>query len=449
MTRKLDIKKIVLISLIYTSLDVMWMVYNSYVPIYLQAGNTAFAAGVGILGFGFTPALTGFLMTLDNIAALVIGPFVGLLSDSSKSKMGRRMPFIVFSAPFMVIALIFIPLIPEWIPAHLNGNTSELIGLIIPFMIALMVLLVANSVMFGPGRVLLFDVTPSEHRTTANGICNVMDGIMMFVVLAGGAMLYNIYRPLPMWVAAAFILISVLVVWALIKEPKTTDSSARESSTSPKEIIRSIRTLPREEAKSLLFFSLTMLFSYLGLSLGQAFVTSYAVSVLHTDTGTASMLMVSLAVGALVMAIPAALLANRFGRKKIMMIGSVICVAVSVGLFLVKDLTFTFIATGLFALGWIFSNISHTPMMLDHSPSEKYLGTFLSIVFFVSTIALIIGPITGGWLVQMFNNDYSVIWIIMAAFFSLAAFFLIFVTRGEAKKEPDNEIHQNTLNETA
>ena len=66
------------------------MVYNSYVPIYLQAGSAAFAAGVGVLGFGFTPALTGFLMTLDNIASLFIAPFVGMLSDSSKSKMGTQ-----------------------------------------------------------------------------------------------------------------------------------------------------------------------------------------------------------------------------------------------------------------------------------------------------------------------------------------------------------------------
>lgn len=436
---KLDIKKIVLVSLIYTSLDVMWMVYNSYVPIYLQAGNPAFAAGIGILGFGFTPVLTGFLMTLDNIASLFIAPFVGMLSDSSKSKMGRRKPFILFSMPFMVIALIFIPLIPEWIPAGLNGNTAQLTGLIIPFMGALVVLLLANSVMFGPGRVLLFDITPSEHRTTANGICNVLDGLMMFVVIFGGALLYEKYHPLPMWAAAAFIVIAVIVVWIFIKEPRVTDSSAAENNTSPKEIIRVVRTLPHEESKSLIFFSLTMLFSYLGLSLGQAFITSYAVSVLKMDTGTASLLLVTLAIVAMVMAVPAALLANRFGRKKIMMIGTFICLLVSIVMFLITDITFAFIAVAAFSVGWIFSNISHSPMMLDQSPSEKYLGTFLSMLFFMSTLAMIIGPITGGWLVGLFNNNYAVIWPVMAAFFGVAMLFLAFVTRGEAKKEVASE----------
>ena len=449
MERSFDVKKIILVSLIYTSLDVMWMVYNSYVPIYLQAGSAAFAAGVGVLGFGFTPALTGFLMTLDNIASLFIAPFVGMLSDSSKSKMGRRIPFIVFAMPFMVLALVIIPLIPERIPAHLNGNTAQLTGLIVPFMGALVLLLLSNSVMMGPGRVLLFDITPSKHRTTANGICNVLDGIMMFVVIAGGAVLYNIYRPLPMWTAAAFILVSVCVVWIFIKEPKESDSSAKENNISPQEIISVIRTLPREESKSLIFYSLTMLFTYLGLSLGQAFITSYAVSVLHTDTSTASLLLVALAVIAMVMAVPAALLANRFGRKKIMMLGTLICVVDCIAFFFIKDLTFTFIATAIFALGWILSNISHSPMMLDHAPSEKYFGTFLSIVFFASTAAMIIGPTTGGWLVGLFNNDYSVIWPVMAVFFALAMLFLKFVTRGEAKKEIGVEESLDSTPETA
>lgn len=447
MKLKLDIKGIVLVSLIYTSLDVMWMIYNSYVPIYLQAGNASFAAGIGILGFGFTPAITGFLMTLDNIAALIIGPFVGMFSDSLKSKMGRRKPFIVLSMPFMVASLILIPLIPEWIPANLNGHSAQLTGLLIPFMGVLFLLLISNSVMFGPGRVLLFDITPSEHRTTANGICNVLDGLMMFVVIGGGALLYKLYRPLPMWAAAGFILIAVIVVWVFIKEPKVTDSSANEAKTSPRQIVRTIRTLPTPDSKSLIFYCLTMIFTYLGLSLGQAFVTSYAVSVLHTDTGTASLLMIALAVIAMVMALPAALLANRYGRKKMMLIGDVICLLISISLFFIPNLTFTFIAVSIFALGWIFSNISHVPMMLDHSPSEKLLGTFLSIVFFTSTISLIIGPILGGWLVGLFGNNYSVIWLMIASFFGLAILSLVFVTRGEAKKEITAEVKMEAAGE--
>jgi MFS family permease len=357
-----------------------------------------------------------------------------MLSDSSKSKMGRRMPFVLFSMPFMVAALFVVPVIVQSIPPELSGKTAELTRWLVPFMISLVVLLLANAVMFGPGRVLLFDITPSEHRTTANGICNVLDGILAIVVILGGAALYNIYQPLPMWVAGGFILVAVLVVWAFIKEPLVTDSSASELETTPKQIFQVITHLPKEYARSTFFYTLAILFAYLGLSIGQAFVTSYAVSVLKVEISTASLLLAVMMIVALVMAVPAALLANRFGRKRIMMVGSIICALVCISLAFFSTLTATMIGIGFFGMGWILANISQSPMMVDHSPSEKYLGTYMSVIFVISTISMIIGPIFGGWLVQLFNNDYNAIWPIMAAFFIISTLILIPVTKGEAKK---------------
>ena len=432
---KLDIKRIALVSLIYCSLDVMWMMYNSYVPIYFQAGSPTFTeAGAGVLGFGLGPALTGFLMTLDNIGALLLSPFIGMLSDSSKSKMGRRMPFVLFSMPFMVAALFVIPVIVQNVPPELSGNTAALTRWLVPFMAALAVLLLANAVMFGPGRVMLFDITPSEHRTTANGIANVMDGILAIVVILGGAALYEIYQPLPMWVAAVFIFGAVLLVWAFIKEPKVTDSSASELETSPKKIIAVITHLPKEYARSTRFYILNLLFAYLGLSLGQAFITSYAVSVLGAEVSTASLLLAIMMIVALIMAVPSALLANKFGRKRMMMLGLMICSLVCVGLFIFPSMTGTMVGIAFFGLGWMLANISQSPMMLDHSPSEKYLGTYISMIFIISTLAMIIGPIFGGWVVQLFGGSYNAIWPMMAIFFTLSVLALIPVTAVKQKR---------------
>jgi Na+/melibiose symporter-like transporter len=41
----------------------------------------------------------GFFMTLDNIAALFIQPPVGAWSDWLRTKLGRRLPFILVGAP--------------------------------------------------------------------------------------------------------------------------------------------------------------------------------------------------------------------------------------------------------------------------------------------------------------------------------------------------------------
>ena len=137
---KIDLKKVILVCLVFAALDAMWTLLTSYLPIYLQAGNAAFDAGDGVLGFGFTPALTGLILSLGNAIIMILRPLSGVLSDTSKSKMGRRMPFMVFGMPFLVIALIALSYIPELIPAQLNGSTNQLAVYLIPFFIALAVI---------------------------------------------------------------------------------------------------------------------------------------------------------------------------------------------------------------------------------------------------------------------------------------------------------------------
>ncbi|MEM5776635.1 MAG: MFS transporter, partial [Anaerolineaceae bacterium] len=238
----------------------------------------------------------------------------------------------------------------------------------------------------------------------------------------------------PMWVAAGFIAVAVLVVWAFIKEPQVTDSSASELDTTPKQIIQVVTHLPKDYARSTTFYILAVLFAYLGLAIGQSFITSYAVSVLKMEVSTSSLLLAVMMIVALIMAVPSALLANRFGRKRMMMVGTLICVLVCVIMFMFPSVTGTMVGIGFFGLGWMLANISQSPMMVDHAPSEKYLGTYMSLVFVTSTLAMIIGPILGGWIVQGFGNNYMSIWPVMGVFFLISIALLIPVTKGEAKK---------------
>jgi Na+/melibiose symporter-like transporter len=434
---KFNVKRILLASLLFASLDALTMIYNSYVPIYLQAGNPSMAiATAGVLGFGLGPALTGFILTLDNIASLILTPIIGVWSDGIKSKMGRRKPFLVYTMPFMVIALFLLPIFPEMISPELNGQTSQLTGLLVGFMVALLIILTVNAIMWGPNRALLFDITPSEHRTTANGVANVLDGIVMVLVVLGGAALFNLYKPIPFWIVAVLVLVSVLVMWAFVREPQTTNASASEAPLGVKEILQTLRAMKGDESRSLIFYSLTLLFAYLAVSVGQAFVTSYAVTVLGQDVSTASAMLAVMAIVSLVMAVPSALIANRFTRKRTIFAG--LCLSIfACALFIFwTSMIGAYVCMFLFSFGWILFYISNTPMMIDQAPSDKYLGTFISIDFFVRTLGLIIGPTLGGWIIEAFGNNYQVIWPLMIVFLVLAVLTLLPVTRGEAKKVP-------------
>lgn len=433
---KFSMKKVILIVLVNAALQVMWIVYNSYVPLYLQGGNVG-ALGEGaanIPGFGMNPALTGFIMTLDNILALFIVPFVGMLSDSSKSKIGRRMPFLLYPMPFMVIALLVIGFIPGLIPPENSGNLSALIGLFIPFFVALTVILLGNAFMDSPKSALLFDWTPSSKRTLANSIGILVATLTTIVVVLSSSLLFEIFKPLPFLLSAAVLLIAVLLVWFFVKDAPTPSEVVEEQLT-PKKILAVIGSLKPDRKRSLIYFIISMFLAYLGVGVLQAFLTSYAVSVTGMDAGTAGMLMAIFAIGGVVVALPAAWLVGKTSRRLMSIVGFIIMAAGSVLLTIIPNPTLLMVMMILFAVGWILANVGQTPMMAEHAPTDSYLATFISMLGIIATISNIVGPNLGGWVVQLFGNNYTAIWPVIAISFVLAIIFMIPVTHGEARKE--------------
>ena len=104
-------RRLLLLGFGFMGVSLLWGIYNAYVPIFLQAGRADFASGAGIpRGFGMGADTTGFIMTLDNIAALFILPFVGAYSDRIWTRWWRRKPFIAVGAPLALVGFIGIPM---------------------------------------------------------------------------------------------------------------------------------------------------------------------------------------------------------------------------------------------------------------------------------------------------------------------------------------------------
>ena len=97
MSTRLNYGKTFLLGFGFFGVSVVWGVYNAFVPIFLSEK------------FNVAPALIGFFMTLDNIAALFIQPPVGAWSDRIRTPLGRRIPFIIIGAPITALAFGLIP----------------------------------------------------------------------------------------------------------------------------------------------------------------------------------------------------------------------------------------------------------------------------------------------------------------------------------------------------
>ncbi|MBI5963654.1 MAG: MFS transporter [Chloroflexi bacterium] len=435
---KLSWRNIIIAATLPAVLEVIWQLYNTYVPVFLQAGNPAFTeAGASTVGFGLGPALTGFILVFDNIAGLFISPLVGAWSDSIRTRWGRRMPFILLGIPVAVAAFIFIPLIPIGIKPEFNGQTGQLTSLLIPFIISLFIVLIAFAVVRPVADVLMFDVTPSKHRTTANGIAGAIAGFLVVLTALGGAALYDVYGPLPFWIAAGLAVLILLLTWAWVKEPEEL-VSAKELAGEPfnlKGIIKFLRDQPEENRRSLIFLLLSNLLAYVALAQMQAFLSSYGVFSLGMEVSAAAMLVAIPALAFMVMAVPAGLLANRIGRKTTQIIGLVGYAVGAMVIYLFPDATMLNVGLLICGLTWPLANVVQVAMIVDSAPVETLMGTYTGLRQVAVTLGFIIGPLIGGSLVEAMGNNYRWVWLIMFVFLVLATVAILPVTKGEAKKE--------------
>ncbi|MFN8433392.1 MAG: MFS transporter [Anaerolineales bacterium] len=435
---KLSWRNIIIAATLPAVMEVIWQLYNTYVPVYLQAGNPAFTdAGATTVGFGLGPALTGFILVFDNIAGLFISPIVGAWSDSLRSKWGRRMPFILFGVPVAVAAFIFIPLIPMGIAPELNGQTGQLTGLLVPFIISLFLVLLAFAVVRPIADVLMFDVTPSPQRATANGIAGAIAGLLVVITALAGAALYDVYGPLPFWIAAGLALLIFFLTWAFVKEPEELASASELAGEkfNLAGIVKFLRDQPAENRTSLIYLLLSNLLAYVALAQMQAFLSSYGVFSLGMEESSAAMLVAIPAIAFMFIAVPAGLIANKIGRKKTQIIGLVGYAIGALVIYLFPDAMMLNIGLLICGLTWPLANVVQVAMIVDSAPVETLMGTYTGLRQIAVTLGFIIGPILGGTLVEAMGNDYRWVWLIMFIFLLLATVAMFPVTKGEAKKE--------------
>ena len=435
MKLKLDYKKTFLIGFGFFGTSIMWALYNTYVPIYLQAGNPAFDSQLAVrtFGFGLSATLTGFIMTLDNIAAFFIQPIMGAISDRTYTRIGRRMPYILIFAPIAVLAFVLIPLVPQMIPAELNGQVSQLTGLLAFFVAALGVMLLAMAVFRTPVIALMPDLTPSPLRSKANGVINLMGGLGGVMAFLGGAKLYEIYRPLPFWFGGAITLIAVVILFWKVKEPrKLVESAARQEKGLG--IFRGLRDIPPENVRSLVLLILAIFFWFVGYNAIETFFSSYAVTTLGVSESTASMILSAAYITFIIFSIPSGFIATRFGRRRTIMVGlAIFAVLLAIAFFIpVVPAIVALLAVG--GLAWSLVNINSLPMVVDISTSEEVLGTYTGLYYVAGTLAAVVGPILNGWVIDLTGRNYNMIFLVTPGFFVLAILCMLGVTKGEAKQ---------------
>ncbi|HMU92464.1 MAG TPA: MFS transporter [Anaerolineales bacterium] len=422
MSSRLNYGKTFLLGFGFFGLSVVWGVYNAFVPIFLSEK------------FGLSPVVIGFFMTLDNIAALFIQPPVGAWSDRLRTPLGRRIPFLLIGAPITAVAFGLIPL-PAILPLFVACTST---------------LLLSAAFWRTPVIALMPDITPSEFRSQANGIINFMGGIGTIVALQTGGLLYKLSPNFPFWLGSGLVLLSALIVYLFIEEPKEYAASEEQPG-----MLASLREVVSSEDKSGLRILFAIFFWFIGFSAVETFFTLYAKNHLGLNEGDGATLLSVLPLFFVLFAIPSGFIAGRLGRRTTISIGLITLTIMLVLLYITpakalltgisplplvgipleeggpRMLTLAGVLLIFGGAAWALININSLPMIVDLTDAAR-IGTFTGLYYLFSTFSAIVGPNVNGWAIQLTDGNYNIIMLIAPFFMMIALWLMLGVKRGEA-----------------
>ena len=155
---KLNYKRTLTIGFAFFGILLLWQVYDLWCPTFL---TELFKSAFTITDEMQVQYLVGIMMAIDNLAALILLPIFGRLSDRTNTKIGKRMPYILIGTFVCAVAFPCIPLF-----FHYNN----VVGTIIMMMTVLIFAMMYRN----PAVALMPDMTPKPLRSKANGLINIM-----------------------------------------------------------------------------------------------------------------------------------------------------------------------------------------------------------------------------------------------------------------------------------
>ena len=430
---KLDNKRTVLTGLAFLSICAFWQMYNSIVPLLLT--NT----------FQLNETYSGMIMAADNILALFLLPLFGSLSDKTSTRIGKRMPYVLFGTGAAIILMNILPIIDNSYSAAPSGFKT------VSFVIVLGLLLVAMGTYRSPAVALMPDITPKPLRSKANAIINLMGALGGVIYLGVAAVMYPNskvaglehvnYQPLFI-VVASIMFVAVAVLFLTVKEPKLVAEQRELEAKHPEWNLAEDdgsghETLPASVKKSLGFLLASICLWFIGYNAVETWFTTYVSQVMGQALGGASTCLLIATGGAVISYITIGVLASKLGRKRTIM-GGIILLASCFGLGYFLTTTYheinlvMFIVFALVGLAWAAINVNSLPMVVEMCKGSD-IGKFTGYYYTFSMAAQVVTPVVAGYLMR--NVSYTALFPYAAVFVAMSFVTMLFVKHGDNKPE--------------
>lgn len=350
------------------------------------------------LSLGLTPIQIGLIASVFSVCQLFASPITGKLSD----RFGRK-------------------------PLFILSQLSTLAGFLLLGFATTAILLIASRLIDGllgsnmtVSQAYISDITEPQHRTRVYGYSSGVFGAGLIFGPVIGGVLSRINYSVPMFFAAGITLISIVLVVLFLSE--TITEKPDKLSLGFKDIVPindAVRFVKSHQVRNSLF----MFFIYnVGFHLFISNFSLLAETQFHVDADQVGFYMAW--IGILRVVIQTFLIARllrALGESRILRTGIVAMIISMVGLALSADYLFVFVPLIFLAYGTGVSRPILTSK-LTNSVTKKETATVLGVNNSLTSVAQILTPIAGGFIIQYLPSQ--TLPILSALFFSSLLLFL-------------------------
>jgi maltose/moltooligosaccharide transporter len=211
-SERFPVGRTLLLGAMFMGMGMTLPIFNHFVPVFLRE-------------MALSATLITFILTWDNYLNMFMQPIVGQLSDRTRTRIGRRKPWVLVGAPIALTAFLFVP------------SATTAYGI----MAAIFFTNFGNALFRSPGVALIGDLYPSHQRSLANGIINLMLGVGAALAYFGGGWLYGQYgRYAPFIFGSGVMALALVIAMLFVHEPQAQLYEADEKEAGLLESIRAL-----------------------------------------------------------------------------------------------------------------------------------------------------------------------------------------------------------------
>lgn len=342
------------------------------------------------------PRPVAWMVAASAITATLTTLLMGTLSDRTRSRWGRRRPYILVGYILWGFSTILFPTV-----SFIRTTSVAVVMVILADSIMTFFGSTANDAAFSAWTV---DVATPDTRGRVEGVLNLSVFLAQIVAMVAAGLLIDSLGYFNFFYTLGGIVILVgLIGGLLLREPAYDVENVESRKPFLKEFAELFSLSTLRNNKKLFILLLFIMISSIGMQISFPYMIVYLENYVGVSKTEFSIIGGAVMLGSAVFAIPFGILADRWRKRLMIAIAIVLSSLGGIALSLASSLPLLALTGLVWQAFSVASSIASVAWLKDLLPEDsrgKFLG--IRMIFWIA-IPMVIGPAIGSWLIQSYG----------------------------------------------